>query len=229
MVFFKYIFIFLLFSFVGWVLELIYRGIRTKKIVNPGFMSGCVVPLYGFGAVILYIICNLFEKVNSNYKIIIVFLISIILLSLLELIAGILLDKCFKLKLWDYSENIFNYKGYICLLYSMFWGFLSLVFYNFVYPYIDSITLHFISSRIGLFILGICVGLFIIDLGVSIGLLNRIVKYSKIMTETIDLEKLKLDIRKKVDRKKFLNSIFPYIITNKYLREKINEKMDEFK
>lgn len=229
MIFFKYIFIFLFFSFIGWILELVYRGIRIKKIVNPGFMSGCVVPLYGFGAVILYIICNLFEKVNSDYKIIIIFIISIILLSLLELISGIILDKCFNLRLWDYSKNKFNFKGHICLLYSMYWGFLSLIFYNFIYPKLTNITMNFINSGVGLFILGICAGLFLIDLCVSIGLLNRIVKYSKIITETIDLEKLKLDIRRRVKRKKIFNSLFPYIITNKYLRDKLNDKKNEFK
>jgi len=75
MLFFEYLFIFCLFSVVGWILEFAYRSIVNKKIINPGFMSGCVVPLYGFGAVILNIICSLFNGVESNYKVIVIFCI----------------------------------------------------------------------------------------------------------------------------------------------------------
>ena len=51
---FKILFIFSFTSVLGWVIETTYRFIMSKKLVNPGFMSGCVVPIYGFGAIILY-------------------------------------------------------------------------------------------------------------------------------------------------------------------------------
>lgn len=227
MVFFKYLFIFCLFSVVGWVLELIYRSIVMKKFINPGFMSGCVVPLYGFGAVIMNIICNLFSGIESNYKIILIFVMSVILLSILEFISGHILLKYFHLKLWDYSMYKYNYKGFICLEFSFIWGLLALVFYLFIYSWLDTYALSFISNSTGLFFLGIYVGIFIIDLCVSIQLLNRLTKYADDLKEIVNVEKLKIDVRMKTNRKKFWNAIYPYISTNKFLREKIKDNKKE--
>lgn len=221
--FFKYLFIFCFFSVVGWIMELVFRSITTKKFVNPGFMSGCVVPLYGFGAIIMTVICNLFSNVESNYKVILIFFLAIILLSLLEFISGFILLKFFHLKLWDYSTLKYNYKGFICLEFSILWGFLALIFYLFIYPWINDLTLNFINNNICLFLLGIFVGIFIIDLCVSIKLLSRVTKYANEIKQIINVEKLKLDARRKETRKKFWNAIYPYVSTNKFLKDKIKD------
>lgn len=223
MVFFKYLFIFCLFSVVGWILELIYRSIVTNKLVNPGFMSGCVVPLYGFGAVIMTFICNLFLSIKSDYKIMGIFLIAIILLSLLEFISGYILLKFFHLKLWDYSMYKYNYKGFICIKFSLIWGILALIFYLFVYPWLNSLAVGFVGNTYGLFFLGIFMGIFIIDLCVSIQLLNRLTKYSILIKEIIDVEKLKREVLRNLNRNKFFNNVYPYISTNKFLRDKIKD------
>ena len=223
MIFFKYLFIFLLFSFVGWILELVYRSYNSKKFINPGFMSGCVVPLYGFGALIMYLLCNDLSEINSKYKVLIIVLISILLLTLLELISGILLDKLFHLRLWDYSKYKYNYKGLICINFSLIWGILTFSFYYFMYNPINNISNSFISSDYGLFFLGLASGIFIIDLAMSIQLLNRIVKYANEIKQTVDLEKLRLDIIKRITNKKFINSVYPYTSINRYLKEKIKD------
>lgn len=224
MFFFKYLFIFCFFSVFGWILELIFRSLVTKKLVNPGFMSGCVVPLYGCGAVIANIICSLFNNIETNYKVVFVFLISTILLTLLEFISGLILLKCFHLKLWDYSMFKYNYKGFICIEFSLIWGILSLLYYTFAYNFINNIAISFISNSTCLFFLGIFVGIFLIDLCASIELLNKITLYARIIKDIVDVEKLKIDARRKSTKRKILNAIYPYISTNKYLREKIKEK-----
>ena len=91
----RYLFMFSMFSFIGWILEFFYRGIRSRKILNPGFMSGCVVPIYGFGAVICDAICNIFSTVESDYNVVWTFLIAIVILSALEFSTGLVLDKVF--------------------------------------------------------------------------------------------------------------------------------------
>ncbi len=227
MIFFKYLFIFCLFSVVGWILELTYRSITNKKFVNPGFMSGCVVPIYGFGSVIMYLLCNLFSSINSNYKIIIIFILSVILLTALEFLSGFILLKYFNLRLWDYSKCKYNYKGFICIEFSMIWGLLALLFYLFIYPYIGNIATNFINNPTNLFLLGIFMGIFFVDLGVSIGLLNKLNKYAKIISATVDVERLRLDIRRKLRKGKFINAIYPYISTNKFLSESIKEVKNE--
>ena len=119
MLFYKYLFLFSMFSIIGWILEVIYRSFITKKLVNPGFMSGCVVPIYGVGAIIANIICILVNKTSFNSKILLVCILSMIFLSFLELICGHICLKYFHLRLWDYRKYKINYKGYICINFSL--------------------------------------------------------------------------------------------------------------
>lgn len=224
MVFLKYLFIFCVFSVVGWLIELIYRSIITKKIVNPGFMTGCVVPLYGFGALILTIICNLFTNFNSNYKVLFIGLISIVLLSILEYISGLFLLKFFHVRLWDYSMRKFNLNGFICMYFSFIWGISSLMFYYLVYPWINKFAFNFISNPFGLFSLGIFFGVFLIDLFVTIDLLKKLSLYAKSMKQIISLDKIKMDSIKETTRKTIWKMIYPYISTNRFLKDKMKKK-----
>ena len=230
MIFYKYLFIFACFSIIGWIIELIYRSLIEKKIVNPGFMSGCVVPLYG---IFLNLICILFSSINTNYKIFMIFILSIIVLTLLEFICGYISLKYFHIRLWDYRKQKFNYKGLICIRFSIIWGLLSVLYYLVVYHHINNISINFISSTNGIFALGIFLGIFIIDLSISIKLFNRLIKYAKSIIvsyikwaeieENINIEKLKLEARINNTRKKFFSAIYPYLSTNRYVREKLNE------
>ena len=212
------------FAFFGWILEFFYRGIRCKKVLNPGFMNGCVLPLYGIGAVICDIICNIFEHVNSNYNVIWTLLIAIFILSVLEFTTGLILDKVFYMKLWDYSKYMFNLKGYICLQYSLMWGLLFLIYYRYAFPVVGSVVDSFFSNSISIFLLGLFYGVFIVDLSFSIGLLGSITRYSKTLTHSINIENLRFDLLKKIKKGKVIHSIFPYSATSRFLRDKEKEK-----
>lgn len=119
---------FIIYSFLGWVLESIFRSFCEKKIINTGFLRGPICPIYGCGAIIMI----LFLKNFSNSKILL-FIMSIIFLSLWEYIVGVILEKLFKTKYWDYSDHKFNYKGRICLTNSIAWGFLGVLFIDFIH------------------------------------------------------------------------------------------------
>ena len=101
--------IFLLGSIVGWILEILYRSLQEKKLVNPGFLNGPYLPIYGSGLVILFFTA----KINLNP--ILLILIMAVFMSSLEFITGYLFEKYYKLKLWDYSKERFNLYGYISL------------------------------------------------------------------------------------------------------------------
>ena len=216
----KYLFIFALFSIIGWILEVTYKSITNKNIINPGLLIGCSVPLYGFGGVFLNILCNLLIDINSNYKIILLFIISIILLTLLEYIIGKIILKIFNIKFWDYSNLKLNYQGIICLSFSLIWGILSILFYYFIYPWLDNLSMTIINNSIGLFLLGIYYGSFIIEIFVTIDLLNKLKKYSKGIHIIINIEKLKISLS---NNNKLLYKIYPYSIINKYIKEKISD------
>ena len=118
---------FITYSFLGWVMESIFRSVCEKKLINTGFLKGPFCPIYGIGAIIMI----LFLKNFSN-NLILLFFISIIVFTIWEYIVGILLEKLFHTKYWDYSNNKFNFQGRICLMNSIFWGILGVVFIQYI-------------------------------------------------------------------------------------------------
>lgn len=153
--FFNILTYWVIYSFLGWVLESIVRTICEKKIINTGFLKGPFCPIYGFGAIIMILFLDRFKN-----NVLFLFLISIIVLTLWEYIVGVLLEKLFSTKYWDYSDHKLNYKGRICLTNSIAWGILGVLFINYIHPFVmqmlnhvDFIYVFIITSIIALILL----------------------------------------------------------------------------
>ncbi|MGI6329748.1 MAG: putative ABC transporter permease [Bacilli bacterium] len=131
----KYIILFLIiYSFVGWLLESTYISLYQKKLINSGFLYGPFCPIYGFGSLILIYIFKYLQ-----YNIFLIFITSILIMSLWEYFIGWLMELIFQMKWWDYSNRFFNIKGRICLLNSFFWGILSLLLIKGLHPFIEKL------------------------------------------------------------------------------------------
>jgi uncharacterized membrane protein len=124
MVFCDFILFFFIYSFLGWLLETIYESFHEGSFINRGFLFGFICPIYGFGAVmiiLLYIkVKTAFIHPSVIFTITIIF--SILVTTVLEFITGYIMDKIFNSKWWNYSDEIANIQGYICLKYSFIWG-----------------------------------------------------------------------------------------------------------
>ena len=184
--FFYILIYFIIYSFLGWILESIVRTICEKKIINTGFLIGPFCPIYGFGAIIMILFLNRFEN-----NIILLFFISFIVLSIWEYIVGVLLEKLFKTKYWDYSKNRFNIKGRVCLTNSLAWGILGVLFIKYIHPfiqhligYVDYIYVAITASIIALILL--------IDAIISI------VKVKNIQTTLQKIEEINEQIKQKL-------------------------------
>lgn len=117
----NWLFIFVLFSIIGWLYESALFFTRNLPFENRGFLFGPYLPIYGFGGLILIFIYFklLPEKIKLkslkiSIKPVIVFIVILAFTTLMELIIGYILDKYFGLRLWDYSDRIYNFHGYIC-------------------------------------------------------------------------------------------------------------------
>jgi uncharacterized protein len=121
---------FMLYSFAGWLLEIVYRSIKQKKFVNPGFLFGPFVPLYGVGALVTFISYAYISKLNVALQ----FLTFLMLLSVIEYITGEFFERAYGIKLWDYSNNRFNIKGKISPVFSIVWAITALLMINFIHP-----------------------------------------------------------------------------------------------
>lgn len=149
---------FTLYSFLGWVLETIYASIPRKQFINRGFLFGPFCPIYGFGAILIIqssiMLNNIFKTIYLSLAAKI--FTAILLTTVLEYLTGFILEKIFKCKWWDYSNNFLNLHGRVCLQYSLIWGILSYVLIAIVHPFNTKyIGMLPISTKylIGLFIL----------------------------------------------------------------------------
>lgn len=123
---------FLIYSFLGWLLESVYKTIYAKRFINSGFLTGPACPIYGIGALIMYIFLS-----GYNNNPLHVFVIGFVVLSIWEYIVAWALEKIFNAKYWDYSNNKFNIDGRVCLLNSVFWGILGVIFIYFIHPFVQ--------------------------------------------------------------------------------------------
>ena len=122
--------IFILFSFIGWICEVIYVGVTSAhKFVNRGFLHGPICPVYGFGGVVILMLP---PSLYATW--IPLFFASMILCTTVEYFVSWLMEKLFHTRWWDYSHYKIQLNGRICLLNSILFGFLGVVVIHFVYP-----------------------------------------------------------------------------------------------
>lgn len=134
-----YINSFLIYSVIGFIMEsALYKFFSIDNY--SGFMTGPITPIYGIGVLVILVINKyILEKINTNkiIKIILSFLIFAILLTIIEFIGGLLLDKILNVELWNYTNKKYNIGKYICLELSLVWGIFSLIFIYIVKPFMD--------------------------------------------------------------------------------------------
>ncbi|WP_083273346.1 putative ABC transporter permease [Geosporobacter ferrireducens] len=133
---------FAIYSFLGWLMETIFASINERKLINRGFLTGFFCPIYGFGAILIVQsskwVTVVFEDYSTSLFISILF--SILLVTALEYITGLALEKVFNCKWWDYSNNAMNLKGYICLQYSLLWGILAFFLVQVAHPALSELV-----------------------------------------------------------------------------------------
>jgi len=125
-----YITLFAFYGFLGWVLEVAYRSFTQRKPVNAGFLHGPFVPIYGFAAFLTVALQQAFR----SWHFVPVYVLCGLAITAMEYLVGLLTEKIFKMRLWDYSERRFNLHGYVCLEFSALWTLLVLVFVKFMHP-----------------------------------------------------------------------------------------------
>lgn len=130
---------FFIYSFVGWILEVSYKAMSRGKYINSGFLNGPYCPIYGTGAVL---VLSFLSWVGGENKLIIL-LASFIITTVLELITGFILEKLFHEKWWDYSNQLLNIGGYICLEFSLIWAALAFILYEAIHPLIVKLVGYF--------------------------------------------------------------------------------------
>lgn len=121
--------LFLIFSFLGWIVDVVGTSVHDGFYSNRGFLSLPLCPIYGFGAVFLM---SLLRPFSDNIPLL--FIMSMLICTARELSVGLILKLLFNDKWWDYTDELFNFKGLICPKCSIYWGILGIFFFYCILP-----------------------------------------------------------------------------------------------
>lgn len=131
----QWVLVFYLYCFLGWCFESTVVSVQQRHFVNRGFLRGPMLPIYGFGAtMLLHISLPLYNRPVA------LFLASMAAATVFEYAVGVIMEKLFKVKYWDYSEHRFQFQGRICLQSSLCWGFLGLILARVIHPPVEWIV-----------------------------------------------------------------------------------------
>ena len=223
-------FLFFVGSVLGWCLEVLFRRFFTaKRWINPGFLTGPCLPLYGFGLAGLFGISLIPIKTGMPWlDAFLIILIMGVVMTLIEYIAGLIFIKGMKIKLWDYSDRWGNIQGIICPLFSLFWLLIGAFFYFVINEPVIQAVAWFVHHIEFAFVVGIFFGVFFVDLGMSLNISIRIRKFAAEHGIVIHFEKLKESIAETKEEKQEKPSFaFPFKSLHE-LRDDLSKIIDKF-
>lgn len=196
-------YLFLLYAFIGWGVEVVYQAVKRGKIINRGFLCGPVCPVYGFGMLAVFAGVHALESAlpdlslenEASFRaILIVFAGGMILTTAIEFLAGFLLDLLFHTRWWDYSMKPFNIHGYVCLEFSMIWGLAVVLVVRVIQPVIMRSGVSMVPERYGKWILAVLYAALLADLIVTVLAVTGLNRQLK------ELEELRQAMRAPSDR-----------------------------
>lgn len=175
---YRFLWIFFIYAFLGWCTEVSYAALVTGKFVNRGFLNGPVCPVYGFGVVIVLAGLSPLED-----NLLLLFLGSLVLTSALEWLTGFVLEKLFHQQWWDYSDQPFNLSGYICLRFSIAWGFACLFVVKLLHPTV-LLLIRLVPKTLGVILLALLGAVMAVDLAATV---STIVKLNRRLEQIDEL------------------------------------------
>lgn len=208
--FIVYFLLFIIYSIVGYIIEVIcVSGIEKKLVTSRGFLIGPYLPIYGTGALIMTISL-------SKYKndILALFIMSTVLCTTLEYITSYILEKIFKLRWWDYSEKNFNINGRVCLSNGVLFGLGGVVVVELINPILKKLLYsiqNWIIIVIGIILLLVFVSDLIVTLYIMTRLKINVNKYVKKDATQIIRQEVQEFLKKNTYLTKRLFKSFPHI------------------
>ena len=223
-----YVLLFFIYSFIGYMVEMIRVSIMEKKLVlSRGYLIGPYLPIFGFGGCLMVLLLSKYQGDN-----IVIFILSIVICCSLEYFTSYLMEKIFKLRWWDYSNRKLNINGRICLENGIYFGITGVCLLSFLNPFVSNL-IYDLDNNV-LYILGI--GVFIVMLGdfiististlrlkLDTDMYSNIDATSRIKKEVFD------SLRKYMFFYKRIFAAFPYITKSKNMKkmEKTVKKIEE--
>ena len=206
---------FFVYGFLGWCSEVGFAAVKERRFVNRGFLNGPICPIYGVG---VSIVVAFLTPIKSN--LVLLYITSVILVTLLEGVTGWAMDKIFHNKWWDYSDMPLNIGGYVCLTFSLVWGVACVVIMDFIHPFIHYL-LTFIPHTLGIILIALLGITMFADLYVTA---SAIFKFNKRLAS---MEKIASELHEISDQ--IGEDIYKKAIFAVEKQEESKQKLDEAK
>lgn len=229
----KYLFVLILifyfYAFIGWIMEICLTLFQEKKFINRGFLIGPICPIYGIGCVLILLLLNKYHGEPVT-----LFFMAIIICSILEYATSYLMEKIFKNRWWDYSNFKYNINGRICLETMVPFGFLALIMYYGVNPFLIS-TFSAIPMTILKYIVAILLFITFLDIIFSFNVILNLKNISNSLrcdsTEIITKKVKEALMNKNILYRRLVKSFPDMMVFNKMsiLKEKLIKDKNKLK
>lgn len=206
---------FFVYGFLGWCTEVAYAAAKQGKFVNRGFLNGPICPVYGIG---VGVVVQFLTPVENN--LVLLYISSTILVTVIEGLTGFLLEKIFHNKWWDYSEQPLNIGGYVCVLFSLIWGVFCVLIVKVIHPLIDKV-LTMIPFVLGIVVMVCLAAGLLADLYVTA---SGILKMNRRLEA---MEKIAAELKELSD--KVGENIYENVMEGMEFREEKKARMEELK
>lgn len=218
-----YFILFLIYSIIGWIMEVIFTLFKDKTLVNRGFLIGPYCPIYGCGCVLIIL---LLKRYSNDFFVL--FIMSMVVCSILEYLTSYIMEKLFKARWWDYSDRKFNINGRICLETMIPFGLLGCLLMYVINPFISG----FISKVPKDILNPISIVLFVLFV------IDNIASYSIITKLHLHTNKIVMDNTEEITKKvreyvtnhsKFGRRLMKSFPNLKVLKERYERKFEKMK
>lgn len=198
--------LFVIGSLGGWGIELLFRRfVSQKKWMNPGFLTGPYLPIYGFGVLVLYAVSNIPLGIDGHiWDVIIRIIIIGVGMSLIEFIAGLIFIKGLGIKLWDYSNRKGNIMNIICPSFSLIWLVFGSLYYFFLNPILVQGITWMAENLIYTYFIGAVIGAMIVDFAYSIHLATKLKVFNEY--RALRFEEFKKEFKNKIKNLKGIST-----------------------
>ena len=155
--FYQLLWLYMIYSFIGWCGEVVVAAVKRHRFVNRGAVSGPFCPIYGLGAAVVAVF---FPELKGNP--LFLFLGGMVVNTFVEYVTGRIMEMSLHKKWWDYSDQKFNLGGYVCLKTSVLWGICTVLMIYVLNPVFTGLV-GLIPKLWGEIILWVLFGLLIVD------------------------------------------------------------------
>ena len=207
-----FILYFFTYGFFGWCTEVAYAATQQRKFVNRGFLNGPICPVYGIGVGVVVQFLTPFEN-----NLFLLYITSIIVVTVIEGLTGYLMDKLFHHKWWDYTNQPLNIGGYVCLLFSLAWGVACVIIVKVIHPFIHKV-LAWIPVKVGIALSVLLGMILVVDIVVTVSAVLKLNRRLEAM------EKIAAELREFSD--KVGENIYENVMETMEFQEEAKKQLD---